>query len=269
MQRKQGDLTGHDLAELERIANKSSQFSPYFDNVQGYQDDSEVEQVKDWAIEMRKRGHSICKIDLNVDDKGKKDDPPDVLVNMDGSLVGVEVTNMVEHLNDDQIECRVWFASDSHLNEEGRRKLAEEVIQNHNKLSAPIGVEWSLRKFQERLKNIVNEKDTKMNKKKEERVHEKGEQALDYCLEKWILLIFTPELYLQDKLAEYVDAIELPRPKNFDRIFVMGCGITQSGGDPGVRREYDPETCSYTYREVGYNFAEECCPVFEVRLSFR
>ena len=229
MQRKEGDLTEDDLEELERIANKSSQFSPYFDNVQCYQDSSEVEQAKDWAKEMRKRGHSICKIDLNVDDKGKKDDPPDVLINMDGSLVGVEVTNLVVHLSDDQIEYRIWFPSDSHLNEEERRKHAEEAIQNRNKLSVPIGVEWSLSKFQGALTKSVDEKDTRAGNKKEERVQQNGEQALDCRLDKQFLLIFTPELYLQDKLAEYVEGTELPRPKNFDRIFVMGCGVPQSG----------------------------------------
>ena len=270
IQRKEGDLTEDELEELKRIANQSSQFSPYFDNVRDYQDFSEVEQVEDWAKEMRKRGHSICKIDLNVDDKGRKNDPPDVLVNMDGSLVGVEVTNLVVHLSDDQIERRIWVPSNSHLNEEERRKHAEEAIQNLNKLSVPVGpvgVEWSLSKFQVALTKSVDKKDTQAGNKREERVQQNGEQALDCRMDKQFLLIFTPELYLQDKLAEYVEGTELPRPKNFDRIFVMGCGVPQSEGDPGIRRKYDPETCSYTYLEVGPNLAEECNPVFEVRLS--
>ena len=105
MLRREDELPKDVIKEMKRIADESSPHSPYFDNVQDYQDDSEVEPVKNWAKEMRKRGHSIpdSKIRLNVDDSGKKDEPPDILVEMDEKLVGIEVTNLIEYVKENQV----------------------------------------------------------------------------------------------------------------------------------------------------------------------
>ena len=85
------------LEEMLRIAGKSSPYSPYLDNIHGHQELAEVEKVQDWAKEMEKCGHSVSEIRLNLED------PPDVLVEIDGKLVGIEVTDLVEFPERDAI----------------------------------------------------------------------------------------------------------------------------------------------------------------------
>ena len=166
------------IKEMKRIANESSPHSPYFDNVQGYQDRSEVEQVKDWAKEMRRRGRSIpgCKIRLNVDDSGKKDEPPDILVEMDGKLVGIEVTNLMKFVQENQIpivssgkktilkwKCRqgqiVFSWSGSDLGDDERKELEETVRENPRNYQGGWA-QWTLEGFQQHLREIVVKKES-------------------------------------------------------------------------------------------------------------
>ena len=265
MQRNEDDLTEDDLKEMTRIADKSSPHSPYFDNVQGYQDPSEVAQVEDWAKEMRKRDHSIpgSKIRPNVDDSGKKDDPPDILVEMDGKLVGIEVTNLMEYVKENQVpivssgkeailtwkyhQGQIVFSWSGSALDDDERKTLEEEVRKNPRCYRGGSAEWSLESFQQRLREIVVKKDELVSSKKKERVRERGEQALERRMNAIILLIFTPELYLQHNLPEYVEKTELRPPDNFDRIFLMGRVVPR--------------------QEAGSDLVEEDYPVFEFRLS--
>ena len=266
------------LKVMQRIADNSSPHSPYFDNIRGYQKLSEIAIVEDWAKEIRKQGHSVCKIKLNVDDNGNPDDPPDVLAEMNGIPVGIEVTNLVEYVcqnqnpiyGPDKVTILKWKQSQGQIDfswcgsdlDEDERKKVEQKIRENPRMYQGGWVLWTPECFQQRLRHIVKTKDEKTRKKKKKQ----GSQALECRLQQQFLLIFTPELYLQDDLDAYVNKTELPRPKNFDRVFVMGDGIPQSGNS-GIRREHDPETSNITYREVGPNLAEQHHPVFEVRLN--
>ena len=171
------NLTKTDLAELKRIVDKGHPSAPYFDNVVGYQELSEIACVNDWADEMRKQGYSICDIDENPDD------PPDIVAEMDGKPIGIEVTYLVEY---------------------------------------PSGAGWTLSGFQDRLIGIVEKKDKQLRRKKEERVRQQGKQALDCRLYGMFLLIFAPEPNLQDELAKYIEKTKLSWVKSIDRVFVMG-----------------------------------------------
>ena len=174
---------------------------------------------------MRKRGHSICKIRPHVDDSGEKDDPPDILVEMDGKLVGIEVTNFMEYVHENRIsislsgketilkwKCRqgqiVFSWSGSDLDDDERKKLEERVRKNPRKYQGGWA-QWTLEGFQQRLREMVAKKDKQASSKKKERARERGEQALELRMNAKILLIFTSELYLQNNLAEYVEKTEL------------------------------------------------------------
>ncbi len=213
------------IKEVERVSKKIKPSSPYLDNITKYQGLSEIHMVKDWAKEMRKQGHSICQI------SGNDDDPPDVLAMLDDKPIGIEVTNLVEYLHEDQ----------------------------HPR-------EWTLEDFRKRLAEIVETKNQKARRKKEERVEHEGAQALDCRLHKQILLIFTPEMYLQHRLKEFLDQTMLPRPRIFSQVFVMGDEVPSSGPNSGIRREWNPETSDYDYLVVGPNNSKGHHPVFEVRL---
>lgn len=83
--------------ETLRIAEKRSAHSPYFDNVHGQQEPAELAKVRDWATALGECGHSISGIEPNLDEGGNRDDPPDVLAEMDGKLVGIEVTDLMKY----------------------------------------------------------------------------------------------------------------------------------------------------------------------------
>ena len=232
------EWTDNDLEEMKRIAEKSRPHSPYFDNIHGYQDLAEIEKVKDWALEMEKHGYSICKIRPNLDAAGNQDDPPDALIEMDGQLVGIEVTDLMEYVSENLIRVvgqgkgtvlkwklrrgePVFSWCGSTLDKDEKNRLEDEVRANHRKFEG-TSVQWTLELFQNRLREIVTKKNKQASSKKSKRVREQGEQALEFRLHRRVLLIFTPEVYLQDCLAEYLEKTELSRPENFDRVFVMG-----------------------------------------------
>ena len=221
-----GIYTKDFIKELKENAEKVKPSSPYLDNILGFQGLSEISMVEDWAKEMRKQGHSICKISKN------KNDPPDVLATLDGKPIGIEVTNLVIYLRNGQ-----------HAHE------------------------WTLEDFKERLMEIVETKDQKACRKRKERSERDGKRALDCRLHKLILLIFTPEMYLQRRIKEFLDQITLPQPHVFGQVFVMGDEVPSPDSNSGIRGEWNPETSSYDDPEVGPDNSGEHHPVFEVRLS--
>ena len=243
-----------DIEELEetlRIAEKRSRYSPYLDNIHGHQELAEVEKVQDWAKEMKKSGHSVSEIRLNLDESGKPDDPPDVLADMDGKPVGIEVTDLVEYPKRHQI-CFASAHGEVTILEWKQRQNGAFVFRWHgaeldtDKKAEREGhvradpakykgsVEWTLERFQMRLVEIVKTKDEKAGAKKARRMRKHGENALDSRLHSSFLLIFTPELYLQDHLAEYLEKTEVRRPENLDHVFVMGDYV------PGERSRRHP-----------------------------
>lgn len=181
------ELSDEVLLALRRIADKSISHFPYFDNMHEYQRLAEIAMVQDWAREMRRFGHSVCKV------KSNEDDPPDVLAEMDGNLIGIEVTMLVEY-----------------------------VGKHHTCL-------WTREQFQVRLNEIVRKKDKQAHSKKAKRGRERGEHALDRHLHRRILLIVTAEMYLQVYLARYLATTKLPRPEHFDCVFVMGDYVPDGG----------------------------------------
>ena len=161
-----------------------------------------------------------------------EDDPPDVLATLDGKPIGIEVTNLVIYLRKGQ-----------HAHE------------------------WTLEDFKERLKEIVEKKDQKAYRKKKERSEREGKRALDCRLHKQILLIFTPEMYLQRRIKEFLDQITLPRPHVFSHVFVMEDEAPSPDSNSGIRGEGNPETSSYDEPKIDPDNSGEHHPVFEVRLS--
>ena len=107
------------------------------------------------------------------------------------------------------------------LDPDAKARREREVEANPN-LYRPWA-EWTLEGFQARLTEIVKSKDKNAGAKKAQRTRRDGEDALDSHMHASFLLIFTPELHLQQhRLAEYLEQTEVRRPGNFDRVFVMG-----------------------------------------------
>ncbi len=244
-----------DVEELEetlRIVEQFSSDSPYLDNIHGYQELAELERVRDWAKEMEKHGHSISRIRLNLDESGEKDDPPDVLADFDGKPTGVEVTDLVEYPKQHAVciataDGRVtsvrwkrrqngrfdfqWHGADLGP---GEKATWERKIRLAPGQYKGQGVEWTLERFQVRLREVVATKDDKAAAKRAKRMRKHGEDALDSRLHGNVLLIFTPEFYLQAHLAEYVEGTVVLGPENFDRVFLMGRRV------PGERPRRHP-----------------------------
>ena len=209
------------LQALRWIADKSSPYSPYFDNMHEYQRRAETAIVHDWAGEMRRLGHSVCKIESN------EDAPPDVLAVMDGKLTGIEVTTLVDYVRESRIGIRA--SSGNSPPDEGKRTMVAQCASQSIPKCNPVRCEWPLEHFHNRLRAIVGKKGKQRRSKKVKRVREQGAHALDWRLQRGILLIFTPEIYLQDYLAEYLAKTELSRSENFDRVFVMGDYVPDGG----------------------------------------
>ena len=215
------ELSDEVLLALRRIADKSSPHSPYFDNMHEHQRRAETAIVRDWAEEMERLGQSVCEI------KSNEDDPPDVLAVMDGNLIGIEVTMLVEYVREHQVGVR-GFLRDSPSDEGESRIVAQRGSQSFPKY-LPVACEWTLELFQIRLNEIARKKDKQARAKKDKREREQGEHALDWRLHRRIPLIFTPAIYLQDYLAEYLAKTELSRPEQFDCVFVMGDYVPDGG----------------------------------------
>lgn len=232
-----------DIEELEetlRIVKQFSPHSPYLDNIHGHQEPAELEKVRDWAKEMEKCGHSISRIRLNLDESGEKDDPPDVLADFDGRPIGVEVTHLVEYPKQHAVciataDGKVtsvrwkrrqngrfdfhWHGADLGPDEKANWKRKIKLDPGRHKGQ---GVEWTLERFQVRLAEIVTTKDKQAAAKRAKRMRKHGEVALDSRLHGSLLLIFTPEFYLQGHLAEYLEETVVRCPENFDGVFLMG-----------------------------------------------
>ena len=189
--------------------------SPYGEGIREFQAPSEMDMVKDWAKEMAQREHSISNIRSN------DDDPPDILIKMDGNCVGVEVTVLVRPKSAEEAVV-VYNDRDGKIEpltvEQANRRFPGK---DHSHF-AREGNPWALEDFQEFVRQIVVGKDKKGRRKIEEREARDGKGALDRHLNQQFLLIFTNETYLQYRLEEYVSKTPLPDSTIFDRIFVMG-----------------------------------------------
>ena len=190
-----------------------------------YQGLFEVCNTQDWARELNKLGHSIPipKIRENRDKKCERDDPPDVLAEMDGEKIAVEVRRLfVYRKGNKELADRVYYGEEQVPDEDKKKKFVEELKQKHAKeLEWPIGVEWTRETFQKYLKEIVQEKDGKMKY---------GKKGRDGSLCKQFLLIVTHEVHLgEDILDDYLKTTILPRPKNFDAVYVMGAHVPNFG----------------------------------------
>ena len=196
----------------------------------------------DWAKEMKKRGHSIpiCEIEANPND------PPDVKAKMDGKPIGIEVTRLAKFWNPykNPIVC---FPTPPAPDEQ--EKILGEIREECSKMKqqSPVAGPVPPGEFPERLKEMVHSKEKKTPR--------------DGALHKQFLLIVTEEQ--EGDLDDYMKKIALPRPQNFDAVYVMGRQVLKSG-DPGIRRKFNPESNCYEYVVVGPNLGEEYYPVFEV-----
>ena len=180
-----------------------------------FQGPMEVFATRCWSEEMDKLGHSIpiCKIEENRDDKGNRDDPPDVLAEMDGNKIGVEVVELVDEK-----------AIAKHPKIPPLRELVEPGPDALDKLPQPMPPEWPLEKFERRLRKRVQDKEGKVRKK-----HERD--GKDNSLSKQFLLIVTCEPYLDEAtLSEYLKIIKLQRPRHFDGIYVMMSYVPNPAG---------------------------------------
>ncbi|MDE2822250.1 MAG: hypothetical protein OXK79_01940 [Chloroflexota bacterium] len=230
------------IDEMRRLREKSSPQFPYLDNDRTSKKFGELDKVRDWAKEMAKRGHVVSGIQPNCDDCGKRDDPPDVLAELDGRPIGVEVTDLLEYIGaqherqslffsddgtttltwrmrGDQVEFLCWDGAG--LDEDERRRWEQRISENPHYYREAWAT-WSPERFRERLGEIVETKDLKMGAKRKRRLSEQGQNALEHSLSQSVLLVFTPERYLQTRLDEYLKGTTLVQPKNFDRVFVMG-----------------------------------------------
>ena len=156
-----------------------------------YQDYFEVCATRDWARELRKSHHSIPDYKIKKND----DDPPDVLADMDGKRIGVEVTRLV---NEQTQKCNRKYRS---------RPEKQKVAL------------WPREEFQEHLVKAVRKKDSNMKNRH-------GKMGRVPGLHKQFLLLVTDELHLgEGVLADYLSAenkVTVPRPDSFDAVYVMG-----------------------------------------------
>ena len=115
--------------------------------------------------------------------------------------------------------------------------------------------EWPLEKFHKSIKMIMSKKDKKTKRARH--------------LHNQFLLISTETEHSldEDKLGEHLNRMALPRPRNFDGVYIMGRYIPSSSSDTGIRREKSPVPGKMQYRVVGPNHAEGRYPVFEVCLD--
>ena len=234
--------------EMGRLAK-----ARYFNSVHGYKQLTERAAVEDWAKEMHRSNPSIeiCKFKENPVEHGT----PDVFAEMNGEKIGVEVTILIPKENK---EPTVYFGEKQIPNEDEKKKLVEEL-----KREASIkGQEWWRRgdwtpeTLQKDLKKRVQTKNGLMKH---------GKKGPDGSLSKQFLLIDV--LYLdENSLATYLDEITLPRPDNFDAVYMMGPRVSSDSPSAG-RGARNPETGKYTYSRVGRNLTEGYRPLFEVCLS--
>ena len=166
-----------------------------------YQELYEVSKTRDWAKEMNKRGHSIPIPEI----KANPNDPPDVFAEMDGNRIAIEVIRLVKYVNQDKAPITVAFST-SHAPDGVHEAIRQK--RSRGKLQPQVAAAWPLDEFRECLKKKVHDKDKKTPR--------------DGSLHKQFLLIVTKELYLVGVLAEYLKKIALPRPQNFDAVYMMG-----------------------------------------------
>ena len=209
-----------------------SQYSRIVKHGFDHRDDQQLFEIyttQDWARELTKLGHSIPipTIKPNLDKQGEPDDPPDVLAVMNGEKIGVEVTRLFEYQTFDKAGT-VYFGTERVPDEDEKKKILEKLRQQYSKKpNWRISVEWTRETFENYLTETVQKKDGKMKD---------GKTGKDGSLRKQFLLCVTDEIHLgEDILSDYLtgnNKITLPRPENFDAIYVMGAPVSGEKADP-------------------------------------
>ena len=201
---------------MKRIENKNRKrgHATFWNTDNKSQGFMEVDAARNWAQEMNKRGHSIpiCKIEENRDGENRKNDPPDVLAEMDGEKIGVEATELVDEK-----------AIKEHPKIPPLMELVEPGPHALDKFPQPIPLQWPLDKFRKHLQNLVLDKEKKA-RKKEKRA------GKDSSLSKQFLLIVTDEDWLDEAtLSEYLQTTKLQPPRYFDGVYVMMAYVPADG----------------------------------------
>lgn len=223
---------------------------PYWSALGGREEDkeaAELDATRCWAKEMNKRGWRIH-LDTIRPNRGRvskkstrsvKLDPPDCLAEIDeDKTIGVEVSMLVHPQAKHYWKLRPSEREIPWIGEPGPHVLD----QWRGKPMPPDTYAWTLEMVQQALGDIVKNKSEKIENKRE-----KAPGVLS-GLSKLFLVIPMDEAWLAGTLGknEYWTVegqiIEVPRPRNIDGVYVMGCPV--SGED-----------------ENGH------CPVSEVRLT--
>ena len=202
------------LEEIRKISTSEQKrgYPSYWHADRDSQISMEITAVQDWACEMNLRGHSIHEIEENVND------PPDCLAIMGGIMIGVEVTQLT--IDESERKKYVQAKGNSTINTLGVRglnqdsEIEEKAMQKLIEHPVPNMVEWPQDKFNDKLTEIVQSKDEKIENK-----YNRGELI---SLDKYFLLIVTDEQNLwEERLNEYLNKIKLSKPKFFDAVYVM------------------------------------------------
>ncbi len=221
----------------------------------------EISATQAWANELNKQGYAIDGIETNPDD------PPDCVAEMDGERIGIEVTELTvdEKERKKYVEAKdesvtTTFLAPGQVYDDKTKERLEEANRNRPKVRVPNPADWPFDKFREKLAKIVQKKDKKMRKQKE------NDQLIS--LGKNFLLIVTDEPNLgEERLDEYLKKIKLSRPQYFDAIYVMYSYVPNNDAHSGLRRVFNSDLNCFEYEEVGPNHGEGHYPVFEVCLS--
>jgi hypothetical protein len=189
---------------LKRMASSDQQrgHATWFHTPSEFQSAKEEYIVAQWAQVMNeRRGWHIREIRRNPSGY------PDCLADFGPEaakrleVVGIEVTELVDR---DAIHTH---RQASRLATTGR--LAEISDGERLELLERMEPEWSLDKFKERLEARVRDKDGRSRDRRSQ-----------------FLLIVTDESLDEDTLAQYLGEVLLPRPRNFDAVYLMRSAAT-------------------------------------------
>ena len=144
------------------------------------------------------------------------DEFPDCLGEVHGKQIGIEVTE----LTIDNRERKKYQKEQNYIT--GLLTEDQKRLEHMPPLFFPVPVQplgdWSIGKFQKKLKERVQRKDDTARKKLE-----KGKLM---SLHKWFLVIAFDSRFLDVSLENCMEQTKLPRPGYFDDVYVM------EGSDP-------------------------------------
>lgn len=175
--------------------------SPWHTPGNHYQSEMECTEVGRWADRLyEQRG-------IDIRDIHKVDKFPDCVGMLDGKPIGIELTELTvdktERRNKYKVEQkRQWKM----LSEEFQRRF------DHMPPLEPMG-DWSLGKFQRKLKETFQKKDETA------RTHQ--EILRPMLLRRLFLVIMFDDGFLDDDLVRCIQETRLPRPKYFSDVYVF------------------------------------------------